>query len=247
MKYQQFGDIFIFNRISKKEALVYMKKFKRVRTICARIGRISGKLRKPQLKVVLSRVKKDRTIAIHLEDGIRYKIDVAKLMFSKGNMVERHRIAKLAKSNEVVLDMFAGIGYFSLPLAKKVKKVYSIELNPISYHYLNENIRINRIINIEAIRGNCAEIVPRLKIKADRIMMGYLPSPFRYLGAAFGAAHKGTVIHYHCLADRNNAEDELKKLLEKINRTHKVKLIRAVKVKEFSPGKLHYTLDLKSI
>lgn len=247
MKYQQIGDIFIFNKISKKEALDYMRKFKRVRTICSRTGRISGNLRKPQLKVVLSRVKKDKTIAIHLEDGIRYKIDVAKLMFSKGNMLERHRIAKLAKSKEIVLDMFAGIGYFSLPLAKKVKKVYSIELNPVSYHYLNENIRINRIGNIESIKGNCAEIVPRLKIKADRILMGYLPSPYKYLGAAFKGSKKGTVIHYHCLADRNNAEDELKKLLEKINKIHKVKLIRAVKVKEFSPGKNHYTLDLKSI
>jgi len=247
MKYQQIGDIFVFKKISKKEAREFMKKFARVKTICARTGKIKGKLRKPQVKVVVSRAKKDKTIAIHLEDGIRYKIDVSKLMFSKGNMTERHRIARLAKPNEIVLDMFAGIGYFSLPLAKKVKKVYSIELNPVSYKYLLENIKLNKLNNIGAIKGDCAEIVPRLKIKADRIMMGYLPSPFKYVSAAFRAARKGAVIHYHCLADRNNAGNEIKKLLGRINKIHKVKLLDSVMVKEFSPGKDHYVLDLKVI
>lgn len=249
MSYQQIGDIFVFNKISRKEALRFMKKFPRIRTICVRTGRIKGKLRKPQLKVVVSRAKKDKTIAIHLEDGIYYKIDVTKLMFSQGNMYERHRIAKIAKQNEIVVDMFAGIGYFTLPLAKKVKIVYAIELNPVSYHYLNENIKLNKLKNVEAMKGDCAKIVSRLKIKADRIMMGFLPSPSKYLASAFNISKNGTIIHYSCLISRHDRDNEIKVLVNQINLTasqsnFKAKLIKAVKVKEFSSAQEHYVLDI---
>jgi tRNA wybutosine-synthesizing protein 2 len=249
MGYQQFGDIFIFNKISKKEALKVMKEFPRVRTICSRTGRITGKLRKPRVKVVISRVKKGKTIAIHLEDGILYKIDVAKLMFSQGNMFERHRIAKLAKKNEIIVDMFAGIGYFTLPLAKHVKKVYAIELNPVSYRYLLENIKLNRLSNVEAIKGDCAKIIPKLKIKADRISMGFLPSPLKYLDKAFKISKDGTLIHYSCLVQRNQKEKEINEITSKIDsiasqNNFKAKLINAAKVKSFSPGLEHYVLDI---
>jgi len=241
MKYQQIGNIAIFNKITKKEARKFLKKFPRIKTICIKTGKIKGKLRKPQIKVVESRVKKKKTLTIHKELGILYKIDVKKIMFAKGNISERHRIAKIAKKNETVLDMFAGIGYFSLPLAKKVKKVYATELNPQAYKFLLENIKLNKV-NIKAIKGDCAKIVPRLKIKADRIIMGYLPNAFPYLKTAFRAAKKGTIIHYSCLVYKKNAKREIKKLVSEIK---KVRLMKAVKVKSYSPALDHYVLDIK--
>lgn len=251
MKYQQIGGILIFNKLNKAQASEFLQKFACVKTICIRTGKIKGRLRKPQLKILASRVKSRKTETIHKENGILYKIDVAKLMFAKGNINERHRIAKLAGKNETVVDMFAGIGYFSLHLAKRVKKVYSIELNPVSYHYLNENIRLNRLDNIHAIKGDCAKIVPRLakQIKADRIMMGYLPSPFRYLKAAFKIAKNNTVIHYSCLISRHDKEKNIESTMTKINSVaskHKfrAKLADAVFVKSFSPSKEHYVLDI---
>ncbi len=245
MNHQEIGNIAIFHKISKKEAEKFLKKFKHIKTVCVRRGSIKGKFRKPQLKVLVSRAKKAKTETIHQEQGVFYKIDVSKLMFSKGNINERHRIAKIAKKNETVIDMFAGIGYFSIPLAKKVKKVYAIELNPISYHYLNENIKLNKLRNVIAFHGNCAKVVPRLKTKADRIVMGFLPSPFKYLRAAFFACKKGTIIHYSCLIARNKEKQEILALVNKINNIKKAKLIRAVKVKSYSHSKEHYVLDLK--
>ncbi|MEM4152839.1 MAG: methyltransferase [Candidatus Pacearchaeota archaeon] len=244
MKYQQIGDIVIFNKISEKEAQDFLKKFPRVKTICIRTGPIKGQFRKPQIRIVVSRAKKDKTITIHKEQGIFYKIDVAKLMFAKGNINERHRLAKIAKRNETVIDMFAGIGYFSLPLAKKVKKVYAIEINPISFKYLQENIKINKLKNVIVIKGNCAIVVPKLKIKANRIIMGLLPSPFKYLKAAFKVAKRGTVIHYHCLIKRGEEKKEIEKILKKINKMKKIKMLGAIRVKSFSPSKDHYVLDL---
>ncbi|UZE94337.1 MAG: DNA cytosine methyltransferase [Candidatus Pacearchaeota archaeon] len=244
MGYQQIGNIAIFNKITKKEAEKFLKKFPKIKTICIRIGKIKGKLRKPQIKVILSRAKTKKTETIHKESGILYKLDIKKVMFAKGNINERHRIAKISRKNDIVIDMFAGIGYFSLPLTKKVNNVYSIELNPQAYRYLVQNIKLNKIKNIKAIRGDCQKIVPRLEIKADRIIMGYLPSPFPYLKISFKVAKKGTIIHYSCLILRKNPKQEIKKLVEKISRIKKVKLIKAVRVKSYSPSLDHYVLDL---
>lgn len=244
MNYQQIGNIAIFNKIDKKEALKFLKKFPRIKTICIKTGPIKGQFRKPQLKVLVSRIKKEKTVTIHKENGILYKLDVSKIMFAKGNINERHRLAKIANKNEIVVDMFAGIGYFSLPLAKKVKKVYAIEINPVSYHYLLENIKLNKLKNIVAIKGNCAKVVPKLRIKADRIIMGFLLSPFSYLEAAFSVAKKGTTLHYHCLIKRGKAEEEINKLVNKINKIRKVKLLKATKVKSYSPALEHFVLDL---
>lgn len=249
MKYQQIGDILIFNQLNKKEAKEFLKN-SYVKTICVRTGAIKGKLRKPQIKVFTSKVKTKQTETIHKENGILYKIDVAKLMFAKGNIRERHRLAKLALSKETVIDMFAGIGYFSLPLAKVVKKVYSIELNPTAYKYLNENIKLNKLKNIKAIKGDCSKVIPKLKIKADRIIMGYLPDAFPFLDSAFKAMKKGTVVHYSCLIERKNPKEEINKLILRINsiaskNKHKIELIEAILVKSYSPIKDHYVLDLK--
>lgn len=244
MNYQQIGDIAIFNKISRQEANKFLEKFPRFKTVCTRKGKIYGYYRRPQIQVVLSRAKKDKTITIHKEQGILYKLDVAKLMFAKGNINERHRIAKIARPNETIIDMFAGIGYFSLPLAKKVRRVYAIELNPVSYQYLKENVKINHLNNIIAIEGDCSKIVPRLKVKADRIMMGFLPSSFKHLKAAKAIAKKGTIIHYSCLINRHDQKAGINRLVDNINKIVKVKLLKAVDVKSFSPALEHYVLDL---
>lgn len=52
----------------------------------------------------------------HLEGGVVYSLDVTRCMFSSGNVTERTRMGKLAASGETVVDLFAGIGYYTLPL-----------------------------------------------------------------------------------------------------------------------------------
>ncbi len=253
MKYQQIGNILIFNKINKKEAKKFLKKFPYIKTICVRTGKIKSQFRQPQLKVLISRVKSKKTETIHHESGIFYKFDVKKIMFAKGNINERHRIAKIAKKSEIIVDMFAGIGYFSLPLAKCTEtKVYAIELNPRAYYYLLENIKLNKLKNIKAIKGNCSKIVPKLakQVKADRILMGLLPSPYRYLNAAFQIAKKKTKIYYSCLIEKKNKKRRINNLIKKINLIAskyklKIKLLRAVKVKSYSPAFDHYVLDLQ--
>ena len=85
---------------------------KGVKTV-VKLGNITGKKREPEIEIIAG----SQTETIHKENGCKFKLDVAKVMWSKGNVNERLRIAKLIKDNERVLDMFAGIGYFTIPAA----------------------------------------------------------------------------------------------------------------------------------
>lgn len=50
------------------------------------------------------------------QHGIKYSLDVTRCMFSSGNVTERARMGRQACQDQVVVDLFAGIGYFTLPM-----------------------------------------------------------------------------------------------------------------------------------
>jgi tRNA wybutosine-synthesizing protein 3 len=55
----------------------------------------------------------------HKEGGVAYSLDVIKCMFSSGNTSERQRMGKLQCCGETVVDLYAGIGYYTLPFLCK--------------------------------------------------------------------------------------------------------------------------------
>lgn len=199
--YQKIGDIVIINL--KKELWKYkkiignavLKSIKNTKTVCVKTGPISGEYRKPTIEKIAG----DETITIHKENKCFYKIDVSLLMFSKGNVKERGRIAKIVKRGETIVDMFAGIGYFSIPIAKTEKPsiVYAIEMNPVAVKFLKENIKLNNVKGkIVVVFGDCRKV--NIGSIADRVIMGYLPRTYRYLPHAFKLLKPdGGIIHYH--------------------------------------------------
>src|SRR3989344_1600751 len=135
--YQRIGDIIILNL--KPEIKKYEKEIGKavleilpdIKTVCNKEGAITGEFREPQIKVIAG---DKNTEACHFENGVYFCFDIKKIMFAKGNVKERGRLPAQVKSNEIIVDMFVGIGYFSVPIAKiaKPKKIYAIDLNPIS-------------------------------------------------------------------------------------------------------------------
>ena len=164
--------------------------------VIAEIKRVSGELRKPQVVVLLSKGKKSLE-TIHVENGIKFKLDTRKIMFSKGNMAERARLALKIRPEEIIIDMFAGIGYFSLGLAKNTAaaKIFAIEKNPVAFKYLKQNIKLNDVTNIVPMRADCRRA--RVDERADRVLMGYFPDTQKFLPYAFRFLKERGVIHYH--------------------------------------------------
>ncbi|XP_024215210.1 tRNA wybutosine-synthesizing protein 2 homolog isoform X2 [Halyomorpha halys] len=86
-------------------------------------------------------------VIMYLDNKIRYSWNVEKTMFSAGNVTERHRIATLKCDNEVIVDLFAGIGYFTLPFLvhANAKLVHACEWNPDAVDSLRRNLRLNKV------------------------------------------------------------------------------------------------------
>ena len=216
----------------------------------AKVNSINGKMRQPSVDILAG---KRSTETIHKENGCFFKLDIAKVMWSKGNTTERMRIARLVSDDEVVVDMFAGIGYFSIPIAKysNPKQIFSIEINPNSYYYLKENIKINKINEksnkilesniMEAILGDSAEIAP--KLSADRILMGYVKTTHEFLDSAMDCLNPEGILHYHeTVPEKLMNTRPINRIIKSAN-GREVEVLGNRIVKRYSPGVVHVVID----
>jgi tRNA wybutosine-synthesizing protein 2 len=245
--YQRVGDVLILNLPEKlldkkkeigEKTLEFLPKMK---TVCINRSKISGEFRKPEIE----RIAGDGTETIHKENGYELFLDVRKVMFSKGNTKERNRMKKVTRG--VVLDMFAGIGYFSIPagMNDNVRMVHAIEKNPESYRFLAENIMRNQS-RVKPYLGDCRDVLKSMRIRADAIIMGLLPSPFDFLDYALKSLKRGGTIYYHTIHD---VDKDINEVLGKIRESFekngfKIKNIRKNRVKKYAPRVEHLVLDL---
>lgn len=220
------------------EALLRL--YPRCRTVLNDRG-VQGQFREPDVEMMAG----SETETMHIENRCRFKLDAAKLIFSPGNLAERMRMSKLG-SGEVVVDMFAGIGYFSIPMAvhSRPRKIVAIELNPAAFHYLKQNIALNRVEDIvEPVLGDCSKAAP--KNIADRVIMGYVLTTHAYLKPAMEALKSGGILHYHEAVPEVLMESRPKaRIKEAANALgRKAEFIEQRKVKKYAPGVWHAVVD----
>jgi len=65
------------------------------------------------------------------------------------NQVEEDYLFNDIKNDDIVIDIGASIGGFSIPASKKAKKVYAVE--PITPELLEKNVNLNQIKNIDIL------------------------------------------------------------------------------------------------
>lgn len=240
MKYKKIGDILILDNSYQNDDLESLSEKHNVKTIM-KINHIQGTKREPVYKILWG----DETETIHKENGCLFKLDLSKVMWSKGNNNERLRIAKLVEDDETVIDMFAGIGYFSIPIGvhSNAKEVISIEINPNSYNFLCENIKLNKLDNITPVLGDCMVETP--KFKADRIVMGYVKTTHHYLKVAIDSLNEGGILHYHETVPEKLIDT---RPLERITAQaggREVTLLKINKIKKYAPGVEHVVVDVR--
>lgn len=242
LKWKRIGDILVLDskyHYESYEDLEILSKKHNVKTIM-KIDHIQGTKREPVYNVLYG----SETETINKENGCLFKLDLSKVMWSKGNNNERLRIAKLVEEDEVVLDMFAGIGYFSIPIGvhSNAKHIYSIEINPNSYFYLNENIKLNKLDNVTPILGDCMVHTP--KYKADRIVMGYVKTTHHYLNVAINSLNEGGVLHYHeTVPEKLMKTRPIERIISQAG-NRDVELLKLNKIKKYAPGVEHVVLDV---
>lgn len=214
------------------------------RTVAIGEGTITGRFREPKLRVIAGDPNTETT---HVENGCRFKLDVAKVMFSPGNVHERKRIIEQVVPGEVVVDLFAGVGQFSIPIAvhAKPRKVHAVEMNQVAHGYLTENVRINKVGHVvNPILGDCSEVAPRGV--ADRVIMGILHVTHMYLPLAMEVLKpEGGVIHYHeTVPSSLRFERPVDRILQAAG-GRDVEIINKRVVKRYSPRVDHIVVDAK--
>ena len=250
-KWEKIGEVGVIKLDSNLEKYSKMigKNYAEIlhcKTILNDIGGVTGTFREPETEIIYG---PNTTETIHTENGIRFKLDPQKIMFSSGNMDERVRMATISNRKETVVDLFAGIGYFTLPMAvySKPKTIFACEINPISYKYLCNNISLNHVTEIvEPLLGDNKEIAP--KNIADRVIMGYIGDTHKFLQIAMNCLkeHAG-IIHYHDVFPDEKIPKKplafIQKSAERYNSD--VELITFKKIKSYAPGVSHVVLDVK--
>jgi tRNA wybutosine-synthesizing protein 2 len=158
---------------------------------------ISGPERTPAVEIIRGITGE----VSHREYGCSFVLDPARVMYAMGNLSERRRVVELAAKrgrSERVGDLFAGIGYFTIPLAREGSEVHAMEISPVAFGYLEQNVRGNGVAGrVNAECGNCRDL---LRGTYDRLLLGHFDSP-SYLPDALSHAGKGTVLHVHTLGD----------------------------------------------
>jgi tRNA (guanine37-N1)-methyltransferase len=141
------------------------------------------------------------TATEHREHGCRFKVDVSKTYFSPRLSTERMRISKMIADNEIITNMFAGVGTYSILIAKSNKtcKVYSIDSNPIANELALVNAQLNKVRErVIPICGDAREvIVKQLRGTSTRVLMPLPEKAKEFVDfAVMALKEKKGMIHY---------------------------------------------------
>lgn len=152
-------------------------------------------------------------LAIYRENGLIFELDVSKVYFSPRLATERMFVAKEAENGDYVIDMFAGIGGFSLNMAKDhAITVTAIDSNPDAIHYLKRAVKLNSSTGtVNPIWGKAEEEMANLP-HADRIVMNLPHDSRQYLGLAVEHLNPGGTIYYYEILDVENLAKRMEEI-----------------------------------
>ena len=161
-------------------AATILDNIKSARSVYMQTSPIIGDYRTRKLELIAG---DDNPITFYKEYACRFKVDVEQTYFSPRLSTERFRIASLTSENEVVTNMFAGVGTFSVIICKyrNVKKIYNVDINRAAHELSVYNSRLNKMDEkIECFCGDAKEIVSSsLTGKSNRVLMP-LPEKAKY-------------------------------------------------------------------
>jgi tRNA (guanine37-N1)-methyltransferase len=216
----------------KELAKEIMKIHKNVKSVWLAISPTSGKYRVRGKYIHLAGEPRSETI--YKEHGCRFKVDITKVFITPRLSYEHIRVASLVRDGEEVVNMFAGVGTFSIIIACKsrVRRVHSIDINPDAWRYMVENIKINKVEDkVIPYLGDAAEVIEtKLSNVATRVLMPLPELALDYLKYAIMALKGRGTIHVYLHVKSQRKEDPILKAIDMVkNRVEGlgVKLIKA--------------------
>lgn len=235
--------------LGKKESIgeALMEVHGHLKTVLLQTGPVEDELRTRDLEVIAGEQKTETT---HTEHGCSFKVDLAEVYFSPRLAHERFRIAKLVEPGEVVTNMFAGVGCYSILIAKHAEpeKVYSIDKNSVAVDYMSENTRINKVGDkVLPIEGDAREAIEEyISGEADRVLMPLPEFARDFFDAALNALKpEGGIVHFYDYGEEPDLFQPSLEFAEKAAGEREVELKEKTVLRSYAPEIYHVVLDLK--
>jgi len=215
--FDQIGNIIIVripdSLLIKKKIIgeTLLDQVKIAKSVFYQSSAVEGNFRTRNLEILAG---EDNTETEYKEFGCRFTVDVENAFFSPRLSTERERITNLIQDGEVMTNMFAGVGMFSIMAAKKKKcTVFSLDINPVASKLCEKNIKQNKLAgDVISINGDSTEIIKeQLVDKSDRTLMLLPERSDEFLESAISTTKNNGIIHYysHIHADKKSDAGKL--------------------------------------
>ena len=251
--FDQIGHIIIVripdSLLSKKKIIgeTLLKEVKIARSVFYQSSDVKGDFRTRKLEILAG---VDDTKTEYKEFGCKFVVDVEKAFFSPRLSTERERIANLVQNDETVTNMFAGIGMFSVMIAKKKNCIVnSIDINPIASELCKKNIELNKLRGkIVSINGDSSKIIDEKLIdKSDRTLMLLPERSDEFLESAIKTTKNKGIIHYYSHISANKKSDAVRLSIDHFQKVSPVKseILDSKIVRAVGPRYYQTVVDVK--
>ena len=163
------------------------------------------------------------------------------------------RVASLVQQNETVVDLFAGVGPFSVLIAKKnlSVRVFAVDINPEAVEWLKVNVTVNRVENgVIPILGDARKVSETmLKGVADRVIMNLPETAIEFVDAACQVIRpQGGIIHFYGFVRKpDSIEYQKLRFVEAVEKNNRkvIEFLYAKSIRETAPFESQVALDAK--
>ncbi|WP_049987961.1 class I SAM-dependent methyltransferase [Halobellus rufus] len=248
--YERLGDVVILDEDDPERARriadAIVESDLRARTVVNRASKVKGELRVREWDVLVG----ESTETVHREYGYEFALDIASVYFSPRLATERHRVISQVEADERVIDMFAGVGPFAVPMAGRGAEVVGCDLNPVAVEYLRENARRNGVEDrVTAIAGDVRDLAAEYAGWADRLVMNLPHSAGDFLDTAVELASEECVLHYYDIQHEDDpfgpGERAIREAVADSDADYDVTVETERVVRSYAPHEYNVCLDVR--
>jgi tRNA (guanine37-N1)-methyltransferase len=254
--YERLGDIVIVDEDdpdrASEVAEAVMASDIPVRSVINRASKVKGETRVRDWELLAhdpddDAVERPPTETVHREYDHAFAVDVAEVYFSPRLATERHRVVEQVDAGEDVLDLFAGVGPYAIPMADAGAEVVACDINPTAIEYLRENARRNDVADrITAHVGDVRELTGEYEGWADRLVMNLPHTAAEFADAAVAFAGESCVVHLYDIQHEDEAFVRATEALEEAaGDAYEVTVLEEHVVRSYAPHEVNVCLDAR--
>ncbi|MFW5948179.1 MAG: class I SAM-dependent methyltransferase [Halolamina sp.] len=251
--YERLGDVVLVDEDDPERAAAIADAIVEsdipVRSVLNRASKVKGETRVRDWTVLADDGDEDRspTETVHREYGHEFAVDLAEVYFSPRLATERNRVVEQVQAGEHVLDMFAGVGPYAIPMAAAGAEVVACDINPEAIAYLRENAARNGVADrITTHVGDVRELTAEYADWADRLVMNLPHTAAAFADAAVAFAGASCVVHLYDIQHEDDPFARATTALEDAaGDEYAVTVLEERVVRSYAPHEVNVCLDAR--